>query len=178
MTTHDHAVAIDAPAFDPWAISAVTHQLCGHPLLQIDALIEVGKRLEARKLVRTHSDEAGAGSSFADAPNLHPNKRSAAETLSGIADAHAWMSLLNVQADPVYRTLVDDAIARIPACASAAAGSSSARRVRSRRSISITNTTSFCRSRAASGCMSGTRSTERWCRNAHWNVSTTSTRAS
>jgi oxalate decarboxylase/phosphoglucose isomerase-like protein (cupin superfamily) len=110
MTTTDCPIVIDVTPFDPWSIAAVTHQLCGHPLLNIDALVELGQRLEARKLVRTHSDEAGAGSPFGDAPTLHPNRRSAAETLSGIADAHAWMSLLNVQSDPVYRRLVDEVL--------------------------------------------------------------------
>lgn len=110
MTTTDCPIVIDANPFDPWAITAVTHALCGHPLLNINALVELGQRLEVRKLVRTHSDEAGAGSSFGDAPTLHPNRRSAAETLSGIADAHAWMSLLNVQSDPVYRRLVDEVL--------------------------------------------------------------------
>lgn len=110
MTTTDCPIVIDANPFDPWAITAVTHELCGHPLLNINALVELGQRLEVRKLVRTHSDEAGAGSSFGDAPTLHPNRRSAAETLSGIADAHAWMSLLNVQSDPVYRRLVDEVL--------------------------------------------------------------------
>jgi hypothetical protein len=110
MTTTDCPIAIDANPFEPWKITAVTHRLCGHPLLHIDALVELGQRLEARKLVRTHSDEAGAGSPFGDAPVLHPNRRSAAETLSGIADAHAWMSLLNVQSDPVYRRLVDEVL--------------------------------------------------------------------
>lgn len=110
MTTTDCPITIDTPTFAPWAISAVTHQLCGHPLLNIDALVELGQRLEARRLVRTHSDEATPGSSFSDAPNLHPNRRGAAATLAGIAEAHAWMSLLNVQADPVYRRLVDEVL--------------------------------------------------------------------
>lgn len=110
MTMTEDLVAIGTDPFDPWSITAVTHRLCGHPLLNIDALVELGQRLEARKLVRTHSDEAGAGSAFGDAPTLHPNRRSAAETLSAIADAHAWMSLLNVQSDPVYRRLVDDVL--------------------------------------------------------------------
>jgi Cupin-like domain len=104
------AAHFETRGFDPWKIMAVTHQLCSHPLLAIDCLVELGRRLEARKLVRTHSDEARAGSSFGDAPTLHPNPRSAAETLSGIADAHAWMSLLNVQADPLYRRLVDEVL--------------------------------------------------------------------
>jgi len=104
------SVHIEPATFDPWKIQAVTHQLMGHPLLQLDSLVALGKRLEARRLVRTHSDDAGAGSSFADAPLLHPNAKSAEETLAGIAEAKAWMSLLNVQADPIYRRLVDEVL--------------------------------------------------------------------
>ncbi|WP_169927780.1 cupin-like domain-containing protein [Labilithrix luteola] len=99
-----------AAAFEAWKIQAVTHQLVDHPLLQLDALVALGKRLESRRLVRTHSDDATAGSSFADAPLLHPNAKSAEETLAGIAEARAWMSLLNVQADPIYRRLVDEVL--------------------------------------------------------------------
>ncbi len=97
---HDTPVLFDADGFDPWTISAVRHRLCGHPLLQLGSLVELGRRLESRRLVRTHSDQAGAGTRFAEAPALHPNPRGAAETLADIAQAHAWMSLLNVQADP------------------------------------------------------------------------------
>jgi hypothetical protein len=103
-------VVIDCAAFEPWKIQAVTHHLVDHPLLQIDALIELGKRLEARKLVRTHSSDATAGSSFAEAPRQHPNPKSAGQTLADIANANAWMSLLNVQADPIYRALVDEVL--------------------------------------------------------------------
>ena len=35
------------------------------------------------------------------------NRKRAAETLSRIREAKAWMSLLNVQTDAVYRRLVD-----------------------------------------------------------------------
>lgn len=104
------SVLFEPANFDPWKIQTVTHQLIGHPLLQLDSLVALGKRLETRRLVRTHSDNAGAGSSFADAPLLHPNKKSAEETLAGIAEAKAWMSLLNVQADPIYRRLVDEVL--------------------------------------------------------------------
>lgn len=98
------------PAFDPWKIQTATHRLGDHPLLQIDALVELGKRLAARRLVRTHAADATAGTSFADAPTLHPNTKSAEQTLAGIAEARAWMSLLNVQADDVYRRLVDEVL--------------------------------------------------------------------
>lgn len=97
-------------AFDPWKIQVATHRLGDHPLLQFDALVELGQRLLERRLVRTHNADATAGTSFADAPKLHPNTKSAAETLAGIAEAKAWMSLLNVQADPTYRRLVDEVL--------------------------------------------------------------------
>jgi hypothetical protein len=103
-------VLIDSTTFDPWKLQAVTHRLGEHPLLQVDSLVELGKRLEVRRLVRTHSDAATAGSSFADAPVHHPNCKGAHATLTDIAQAKAWMSLLNVQADPVYRLLVDEVL--------------------------------------------------------------------
>src|SRR5688572_29327186 len=106
-------VQLDPATFDPWKIQTATHRLVDHPLLQIGSLVELGRRLQARRLVRTHSDDATAGSSFADAPALHPNPKSAEETLAGIAEAKAWMSLLNVQADPTYRTLVDEVLDEI-----------------------------------------------------------------
>ena len=100
----------DPATFEPWKVQAVTHALADHPLLQIDALVELGKRQQERKLVRTHTADATAGTSFADAPNLHPNDKGAVATLADIAKAKAWMSLLNVQADPVYRKLIDEVL--------------------------------------------------------------------
>jgi hypothetical protein len=106
-------IALDPRTFDPWSICSVTHQLADHPLLQIDALVELGKRQQARKLVRTHSSDAVAATSFGDAPDLHPNEKNAEETLANIAEARAWLSLLNVQADPVYRRFIDEVLDEI-----------------------------------------------------------------
>jgi hypothetical protein len=101
-------IHVDPATFDPWKVQALTHELADHPLLQIDALVELGKRQQERNLVRTHSADATAGTSFADAPKLHPNEKGAATTLADIANARAWMSLLNVQADPIYRAFIDE----------------------------------------------------------------------
>jgi hypothetical protein len=106
-------IHVDPAAFDPWKIQSLTHALADHPLLQIGALVELGKRQQERRLVRTHSADATAGTSFADAPNLHPNRKGAIETLEDIAQARAWMSLLNVQADPIYRGLIDEILDEI-----------------------------------------------------------------
>jgi len=101
---------VDWTKFDPWRIQPVQHRLGSHHLLQPDQLIELGRRLEVGGLVRTHSDKASAGTPFNDAPSMHPNRRSAEETLGRIREAGAWMSLLNVQTDEVYRKLVDTVI--------------------------------------------------------------------
>ena len=101
-------IHVDPATFEPWKIQALTHSLSEHPLLQIGALVELGKRQQDRNLVRTHSADATAGTSFADAPNLHPNAKGAVATLAEIEKAKAWMSLLNVQADPIYRRLIDE----------------------------------------------------------------------
>ncbi len=102
------SVEMDWSTFDPWCIQAFRHRLMDHPLLQPDQLVALGGRLEAQGRVRTHSNDVEAGTSFNNAPRLHPNRRSAIETLEHIGEAAAWMSLLNVQTDPLYRTLVDE----------------------------------------------------------------------
>jgi hypothetical protein len=101
-------IPIDTETFDPWKIQALTHQLSDHPLLQLDALLPFAQRHEKLGLVRSHSDQATAGSSFHHAPEEHPNPWSAVRTLEDVDNAHAWVSLLNIQADPEYRALVDD----------------------------------------------------------------------
>lgn len=99
-------IDMDASVYHPWCVQAVRHRLCDHPLLQLPSLVELGARLEVQGSIRTHSNDATAGTPFNSAPQLHPNRRSATQTLSGIGEAKAWMSLLNVQIDPLYRELV------------------------------------------------------------------------
>ena len=100
-------IEVNKDAFDPWRIQAVRHHLIHHPLLQLASLVELGKRLESRGRVRTHTSDATPGTPFNSAPKLHPNRESAADTLQRIEQARAWMSLLNVQSDDTYRALVD-----------------------------------------------------------------------
>src|SRR4051812_20427853 len=103
-------IKIDWSAFDRGRVQTVTHRLSDHPLLDPSQLVELGKRLEVVGRVRTHTNAVTAGTPFNHAPSLHPNKKSADETLRNIKDAAAWMSLLNVQTDDLYRTLVDEVL--------------------------------------------------------------------
>lgn len=106
-------IDFDAATFDPWRIQPVVHRLCGHPLLQLDRLVELGARLDARGSVRSHNSDAKAGTPFNSAPEMFPNAQSAAETLRSLRDAKAWTSLLNVQIDPAYRELVAEVLGSI-----------------------------------------------------------------
>ena len=98
---------VDWQKFDPWRVQLVRHRVHEHPLAEMASVIELSQRLEATRQVRTHSDDARPETSFQDAPKLHPNPKSAKETLSNLEQAHAWTSLMNVQTDAVYRRLVD-----------------------------------------------------------------------
>lgn len=110
QTSPSSVIELGAATFDPWRIQPVRHRLSMHPLLQPPALIELSARLEAQGSIRTHGNEAKAGTPFNSAPEMFPNAKSAAETLRSIRDAKAWMSLLNVQIDPIYRALVGEVL--------------------------------------------------------------------
>jgi hypothetical protein len=103
-------VSVDWTTFDPWRIQAVEHRLMQHPLLQPDQLVALAARLESQNRISTHSNAVTAGTPFNDAASLHPNRRSAMDTLQRIREANAWMSLLNVQTDTTYRSLVDEVL--------------------------------------------------------------------
>lgn len=111
MANHSsNLVDVDWDGFDPWRIQPVRHRVGELPALQLPALIELGKRLEANGRIRSHSHDATAGTAFNDAPQLHPNAKGVAATLVDIEHAAAWMSLLNVQSDPEYREVVDEVL--------------------------------------------------------------------
>lgn len=104
-------IEVDWSTFDPWRVQGpLRHNLLNHPLLQWDSLLELGRRLEPLGQFRTHSNQAEAGTAFNDAPRLFRNRKSAVDTIQNLSGAQAWMSLLNVQTDPLYRTLVDEVL--------------------------------------------------------------------
>ena len=102
---------IDWSKFDPWRVQGpLPHRLGGHPLLEWESLLELGRRLEPIGQFRTHTSQATAGTPFNDAPRVYRNRRSAVDTIQDLGQADAWMSLLNVQTDSIYRTLVDEVL--------------------------------------------------------------------
>lgn len=106
-------VQVDWTTFDPWRVQQVRHRLCDHPLLQMDQLIGLGKRLEVVGETVSFNSDVTADADFDTASRTHPNPQKAAPTLRDIANAKAWMLLRHVQADPVYCGLVDSVLDEI-----------------------------------------------------------------
>ena len=113
LTKPSPLIELDWPNFRPWTVTPVTHSISEHPMLQIGQLVELAKRLDGEGRIRSHSNNAKAGTSFNDAPDLHPVAGPVAQTMEHIEAAGAWMSLLNVQTDPLYRELIDDVLGSI-----------------------------------------------------------------
>ena len=101
-------IDFDWASYDPWRVQSVRHRLCEHPLLQIDQLIELGRRLEPSGQYLTYSNTATAADDFHTVSLNNPNRKSVVDTLQDISRANAWMLLRHVQQDPAYRGLVDE----------------------------------------------------------------------
>lgn len=103
-------ISFDTSNFEPMKITAVTHTLMGHPLLQLNNLVELARRLEQTGSVRAHNGGAAPATSFTTAPESHPIRESLEQTMRRIETSNAWMALHNIQNDPTYRKLVDEVL--------------------------------------------------------------------
>jgi hypothetical protein len=101
-------IEFDEGSFHPQKVTVVRHNWMDHPLLQLDKLTALAKRLAEKGAIRTHNAAADYSTSFVNAPQTHPTKLSPVETIQRIEEAQAWMALHNIQHDPEYRTLVDE----------------------------------------------------------------------
>jgi len=103
-------VELDWDTFDPWRIQSFKHTLMDHPLLQTAQLVELGKRCRGTTRWYAFNSDVTAGTDFDDASQLYPTEKSAVDSLRDINSARAWVLLRHIQADPLYRELVDAVI--------------------------------------------------------------------
>ncbi|QWT21537.1 cupin-like domain-containing protein [Bacillus sp. NP157] len=106
-------ISTDWNAFDPWRVTPLTHTFTDHPLLQREALVELGKRCRGTSRWYSFANGVKADTDFDAAASLYPSAQSAVASLNAIEDAKAWVLLRHIQIDPTYRTLVDQAFAPI-----------------------------------------------------------------
>jgi hypothetical protein len=87
----------------------IGHNLCDHPLFELDSLLELGKRLPESCI------EYNAGNiPVSIEQSLTPrNGLSAEETIRRIAECKSWMVLKYVENDPAYKALLEQCLAEV-----------------------------------------------------------------
>ncbi|WP_184080344.1 cupin-like domain-containing protein [Sphingobium subterraneum] len=102
----------------PDASVKLTHQLAGHPLLTRAALGELAARMPASS-VEYNLGRLPLGVDPDETPH---NGLTLAETIATIADNGSWAVLKNVERDPAYGALLDEALAPLEPIVRAATG--------------------------------------------------------
>jgi hypothetical protein len=87
------------------------HGLVGHPLLAVEALLELSRRLPADQV----EYNAGDIPAHIDRRTVPRTGLSVAETIRRIEECRSWMALKNVERDPEYRVLVDAVLDEVQA---------------------------------------------------------------
>lgn len=87
----------------------IGHRLSDHPLLSLDAIVALAKRLDPAN-VEYNPGNLPIGIDAADIPRP---QLSIAETVSDIETNRSWMVLKFIEEDPAYRELLETALASI-----------------------------------------------------------------
>ena len=87
----------------------LSHGLTGHPLLTLESLVELGKRLP-RASVEYNAGDLPYG---VDPEEVGHTGLSVEETIRGIEQCGSWMVLKNVDQDPAYKALLEEALAEL-----------------------------------------------------------------
>lgn len=85
----------------------LTHNLCAHPLLQLDALVELAARMNPAD-VEYNAGKLPIGVDPADVPTP---TLSIMDTIRSIEENGSWMVLKFIENDPQYKALLDKALA-------------------------------------------------------------------
>lgn len=106
----DATLAAVAAAY-PDAHAPLRHNLVGHPLLNVAAIAVLAERMPPDR-VEYNPGKLPLGLRAEDTPR---STLSIAETIRTIGENGSWMVLKNVERDPAYAALLDEALA--PLCA-------------------------------------------------------------
>lgn len=87
----------------------INHNFADHPLLQIPRLLELEKVLPDKK-INYYTGKVGVNEDKTKTP---PTGLSSAETIQKIENAESWLVLKNIELDPNYHQLVEEALAEL-----------------------------------------------------------------
>tara|TARA_R110002096_G_scaffold423221_1_gene630205 strand:- start:583 stop:1467 length:885 start_codon:yes stop_codon:yes gene_type:complete len=99
--------AVDPTNFDPLRMAPIRHEYHEHPLLQLDELSALARRLMPRGNCRFVKEGMRAGSAFDHFPTP-PDGKSLDEFLATIEQPGSWMALYDAQVDETYRQLLGE----------------------------------------------------------------------
>ena len=101
---------VDAAAYSTHRVAALRHNFDAHPLMQLDALGDLARRLMPTKQCRFVKPGIQQDSSFDHQPAA-PDGRDIDEVFRRIEEPGSWIALYNVETDPTYRGFLDEVIA-------------------------------------------------------------------
>lgn len=107
-------IQFDSEQFDPKRLMSVRHDFADHPMFTLDALMTLAKRLP-RERVRFHATTARADSDFERTTEEHPHTLGLEEAMANMETSGSWIALHNVQSDPEYRAILDEALDEVRA---------------------------------------------------------------
>ena len=96
-------------AYYPEQPGKLSHRLAGHPLLTLGALVELGRRLP-RASVEYNAGDLPYG---VDPDEVGHTGLSVEDTIRGIEQCGSWMVLKNVDQDPAYKALLEEALGEL-----------------------------------------------------------------
>lgn len=99
----------DGASHHPHQRGLIRHTFDTHPLLQLDALRSLAKRLEPTGQTKFLSRGARADSDFSTL-TAHDGGQSVDETFDRIEEPGSWISMYNVSTDPEYGAMLASAI--------------------------------------------------------------------
>jgi hypothetical protein len=101
---------IDAKAFDEHfdrAPMRVSHSLTEHPLLTVESLAGLAERLDKHGKVEHNFGDLGA---VQNPDEVEKHEMPVGEIARNIETSNSWMVLKNIELDPAYAKLLDDAL--------------------------------------------------------------------
>lgn len=90
----------------PGKTARLRHSLCGHPLFEIDRILELMRSVPERS-IEHNSAAIGAGHDPAKMPS---NGLTPEETVRRIGEVTSWLVVMNVEQDPEYAALMERAL--------------------------------------------------------------------
>ncbi len=100
---------LDLAGFDQWRMARLHHQLAAHPLLTLDQLAALAMRSDPRH-VKFHDGERSFAMDFGAALAADEGRKGLQRALDHLDRRRAFVQILDVRADPLYRELVDECL--------------------------------------------------------------------